>query len=264
MGLYLIVSQVLLNLHLWFLQSLWTGPMDTVGIYVAALNLARMFTFVSTVLSGVLFSSLSWALANNNENLVQHYIQSASRFACTLLFPLCTVFVLHVEPIMRLLYTDVYASGGLFLMLQLLAFGASAFFDLYLMALMAAGKYYQCTGLLLALLPIAILTSLIFIPTYGALGAAIALLGVIILGTVLAVVYAFRRFGALMSGLSLARITGATALIALLGMQVSVVGYGLLLELTGLIAIYVLLLGLFRELRWDDLKAFALWEKVTS
>jgi O-antigen/teichoic acid export membrane protein len=264
MGLFLVVSQVLVNLDLWSLQSLWTGPEDTVGIYVAALNLARMLIIVPAVLSGVLFTSLSWALASQNDALAQHHIQSASRFACTVLFPICVVLATHAESVMELLYAGVYASGGVFLILQLVAFVSRAFLDLYLHTLLATGKYYQCVGLLLALLAIAFLGNLVLIPTYGALGAAIALLGVLVLGALVAAVRAYQRFGALIKGASLARIMAATALMALLGTQISFDGPGLLLELAGLMAVYVLLLTLFKELRWDDLKAFALWEKTTS
>ena len=262
MGLYLIVSQVLVNLDLWSLQSLWTGPKDTVGIYVAALNLARMLIIVPSVLSGVLFTSLSWALARQNDALAQHHIQSASRFVCTVCFPVCAMLAVHAELVIELLYTDAYVSGGILLIFQLVAFGCRTFLDLYLCALMAAGKRYQSAGLLLLLLPVALLGNLVLIPKYGALGAAIALLGVLFLGTIVAAVRAYQRFGALIKGASLARIMAATAFMALLGTQITLAGPALLLEFAGLMLFYVLLLSLFKEIRWGDLKAFALWEKT--
>jgi stage V sporulation protein B len=260
-GLYLVVSQILLNLHLWFLQSLGTGAEATVGIYVAALNLARMLSIVPTVLSGVLFSSLSWALARHNEALAQHYIQNASRFAAIVLLPLCVMLAMHAAPVIRLLYTDMYAAGGILLAIQLAAFGCKAFFDLYIHGLMAAGKYYLPAGLLLILLPFAILGNLGLIPQYGALGAALTFLGILLIGTVVAAVCAYRRFGPLITRASVLRITAATALTALLSTQVSLTGFGLLCKFAGFLVTYGLLLSLFKEIRWNDLKALALWEK---
>jgi O-antigen/teichoic acid export membrane protein len=263
-GLYLVFSQILLNLHLWFLQSLGTGSDATVGIYVAALNLARMLSIVPSVLSGILFSSLSWALARHNEALAQHYIQNASRFAAIVLFPLCTMLAVHAAPLMGLLYTDMYASGGIFLALQLAAFGCKAFFDLYMHGLMAAGKYYLAAGFLLTLLPLGVLGNLVLIPQHGALGAALALLAIILLGTLIAAVWAYQRFGALIKKASLIRITAATVLTAWLSTQISLNRFGLLLEFAGFLVVYGLLLSLLKELCWDDLKAFALWEKPGS
>jgi O-antigen/teichoic acid export membrane protein len=264
MGLYLVVSQVLLNLHLWFLQSLGTGADATVGIYVAALNLARMLIIVSAVLSGVLFSSLSWALARQNKVLAQHYIQNASRFAGIVLFPVCVMLAVHAASIMELLYSDMYTSGGIFLVLQLAAFGCKAFFDLYMVGLMAAGKYYQPVGFLLILLLLALPGNLLLISQYGALGAAFAFLAIALLGTTVAAIWAYRQFGALIKRASVVRITAATALTALLSTQVPVSGLGLLLKFAGFLLAYGLLLSLFKEIRWDDLKAFALWDKPAS
>jgi O-antigen/teichoic acid export membrane protein len=130
--------------------------------------------------------------------------------------------------------------------------------------LMAAGKYYLAAGFLLVLLPLGVLGNLVLIPQYGALGAALALLAIILLGTIIAAVWAYQRFGALIKRASLLRITAATALMAWLSTQISLNRLGLLLEFAGCLVVYGLLLSLCKEIRWDDLKAFALWEKPGS
>jgi O-antigen/teichoic acid export membrane protein len=262
-ALYLITSQVILNFDLWSLQVLGANSQGAVGIYVAALNLARVLVVVPAVLSGVVFSSLSWALANKNEALAQRYIQSASRFACTVIFPVCVLLAVHAKPIMELLYGGSYTAGGVFLVLQLVGVSCRTILDLCLVSLMAAGKYYLCLGLTLALLPIAFMSNLELIPQYGALGAAMALVIVLFLGATIAVVAASLRFGALIKATSLIRIAAAAAFIGFLGNQISFDGLALLFKLAGLMAVYVLLLSIFRELRWGDLKAFALWENTT-
>lgn len=264
MGLYLIALQVLLNLDLWSLKSLWLGGGEVIGLYVAALNVAKLPVVVPSVLSGVLFASLSWALARRDEAMARRYIHGAARFALVILLPSCTLLALHAEAAMMFLYSDVYAAAGLYLSLQLIAFGLLVFLDIFLHALMAAGKHYQSAGILLALIPVASLFNLVFIPQFGAIGAATSLVLTIFLGTTIATICTYQRFGSLIPLSTLVRVSMATGFIVLISSKISIEGPWLILKLIVLIGVYTLLLIILKELSRQDLKALALWQKGTT
>ena len=260
-GVYLATVQMLLNLAHWSLQSLWSGPQETIGHYMAALNLAKIVAIAPFSLSGVLFASLSSALARQDEALAHRYLQSAGRFAFVVLMPVCTLLALHAEAVLTFLYSPRYAAGGVYLGLQLVAFGSYAFLDMYAMALMATGKPWQVVWRLLLLVPVALLANLLLIPYAGAVGAALALALASGSGTMLIVLLTYRRFGALIPRASVVRIPVATVLTALLGSYIPVRGPWLILKGIVLMGGYAMLLGVLREIRWEDLRAVAFWRR---
>ena len=259
-GLAMAAVQVLLNLDLWSLKSMWTDKGEVIGMYVASLNISRMMTVVPTVLAGVLFASLCWALARKNEVLAQNYIQAAMRFTLVVLAPCCLLMIQHAEDLMSLLYSSVYRPGGAYLRLQVIAFGLFAMFDLLGNALGAAGNYYRALSTVIFLIPVELILNRLLIPQFGGMGAAgsVALtmcIGICIMGSV-----AYYRFGPLIKLPTLLRVVVASALIALLSKQLTVVGSWLLVKFVVLLAGYVLMLALLGELKGDDLKGFAFWD----
>jgi O-antigen/teichoic acid export membrane protein len=261
MGLYLMSLQVLLSVDLWSLKSLWTGEREVIGFYVAALNIAKMLTVVPSVVSGVLFASLAWALTTGDEVLAQRYIKGAGKFALVLLAPSCALLALHAEPVMLLLYSNVYSPGGIYLSLQLIAFALLAFLDIFSHALIVTGKTYQSASILLALIPIAILFNMTFIPKFGAMGAAASLIFTIGLGTCVAAVLAYRRFGCLIRFATVIRVVVAVVLTAILSTRIPTPDSWLLPRLFALLVVYLLLLGLFKELSLKELSAFTSWQR---
>ena len=261
MGAYLVTSQALLSLDLWLLKRLWHGPGEVIGLYVASLNVARLPGLVPSVLSGILFASLSLALGRANIALVQRYLQAAGRFTLVVLGPFCVVVAFHAESIMTLLYSNAYTGGGVFLRLQIMAFGLMAFMDIFFHALIANNKHYLPTSILLTLIPAAWLLNSILIPKFGALGAAIALVLTLLGGTVTAMLLVYRWYGPLIRLSTVARVTAATACMMLLGTQIPLVGPWLLLEFIVLFGVYLLLLWLLKEISWGDLQSFAIWQK---
>lgn len=263
-GLYLVTYQVLLSLDLWSLKSLWAGPGDVIGLYVAASNVAKVLGVVPSALSSVLFVSLAVALCQKDETAAQAYIKAAGRFAIIVLFPLAVLIAVDADALMVVLYSHAYGSGGIYLTLQVIAFAFSAFLDIFFQALMAAGKHYQSAGILLALVPLALLINVALIPQLGATGAAISLVLTITLGTVVAAVLAYRRFGSLISLSTVTRVSVATALMAILGMQIPIGGLWVVLKFSVLLGVYIMLLSLLKELSWQDLRAFAVWQKAPT
>jgi O-antigen/teichoic acid export membrane protein len=261
MGLYMATLQVLLRLDLWALKAFWTGQGEVIGFYVAALNIARLQTVMQSVLTGVLCASIAWAIARADEALVQRYIQGASRFAFIILVPACAIVALHAEEVIELFYTSVYAPGGLYLRYQFIAFAALPFLDMFFQALMVSGRYYYAASILLCLTPVALVCNVILVLQSGPLGAAIALMLTVCLGTLVAALLAYQRFGPLMRAETVARVMIAAALMTLIDTQIALVGPWLLLKFVVLLGLYIVFLSLLKELRQEDLKPFAVWQR---
>jgi O-antigen/teichoic acid export membrane protein len=260
-GLYLALIQVLLTLDLWMLQALWKGSQDVIGYYVAALNVAKLPLVIPSALTGVIFSSIAWARENGDNALAQRHLQAATRFGLVVLVPSCGLAILHAEPIMALLYSDVYAAGGKYLAVQIIGLCLLTFLDAYLHSLMAVDRRRTAVLLLLSLVPISLTLNAVLIPRWGGVGAAAALSGTLFLGTLLATVVATREFGALIRPLTVGRVVLATAAMLALGAQFHIQGPWLLLKLGLLLGVYVVLLGVLGELTRRDLHPFAVWQK---
>jgi stage V sporulation protein B len=261
LGFALAVMQVLVNVDLWFLKHLWTGRGEVVGMYVASLNVSRLLTVVPTVVNGMLFSLLSWALAQKNEALAREYIQSATRFALVSLLPACVLMSLNAEALMACLYSGVYRAGGSYLRLQVIAFGLFAMVGILANSIMAAGKYFQPIVVLVFLMPVAYLLNQTFIPRFGGVGAAASLLVTMVLGVGWLALTVYRRFGTPVKWRTPLRVAGAAAATGVLSTQWEAEGVLLLLKLSILGGIYLSLLVLMKELKQDDLKGFTLWRK---
>lgn len=260
--LLIVASHLLASLDLWALKSLWKGSGEVVGVYVAALKVAMMFFIVPIAVGDVLFPSLSWALAQKEEWLAQRHIQAATRFTLIVLFPACVLLGQHAEGVMTLLYSEVYASGGTYLRLLLIATMLFAFLNIFIInALPAAGKYHQSVGLELSLIPVASLLYFLFIPGFGAVGAAASFALIVLLGTTIAAFFAYRRFGSLIRLSAVGRVIMATTVMALVGYYLPGFGLWLLPKFALLLSLYVLLLALSKEVTREDLMAFALWQK---
>ncbi len=253
MGTYLLAIQVLLRLDLWSLKRLWHGGGEVVGHYVAALNLGRTLAVIPTVQSGVLFASISWALARNDERGAQSHLLEATRFAMILVVPACVVLGGEASGVMAALFSSAYAEGGRFLFLQLLAFGLYALLDAFAHSLMAVGKQWRTAGVLLGLVPVVWLANLVLIPSLGPMGAAVSLALGMLLGTSVLGLLAYRRHGALFRWATLGRVIAAAAAVGLLGQVVDVGGAWVLVKVAALAGVYLLLLWSLGELTLADL-----------
>jgi O-antigen/teichoic acid export membrane protein len=261
MGLYLVALQMLLSLDLWLLKSLWTGAKEVIGIYVAALNVSKVMIVVPSVVSGVLFASLSWALAQKRETLAQDYIQGICRFAFIVIVPSCAFLALHAQELMVMLYSSAYATGGRYLALLLIAYGLLPFLDIFFHALMAADKRYLSAVILLILIPGMVLCNVVLIPFLGPSGAAVSLAIVMAVGTAISAALAYRRFGPLMRLSSVLRVMVATALVSFISAQISIAGPWLMLKLAAMLGVYALCLNLLAEIGAKDWQAIMLWRK---
>lgn len=254
MGAYLIALQVAANVPLWGLQGLWRGEGAVVGHFVAALQIARMLTVIPVVQSGVVFASVGWALAHGNHDAARDHLVEGSRFALIIIAPACVIMGIDAAPLLSLLFSEQYVDGASFLSLQLVGFAAYALADTYSHALMAAGRHAIVARVFLALVPASILVTFLLLRAAGPVGAAASLALIMIVGATWVGALALRRFGALISVGTVARLTLAIVPIAVAGVALEVTGAWLLLKMMVLGGLYLLLLWLLGEISPSDFK----------
>ncbi len=253
MAVCLVAGQVLINLDLWSLQSLWTGSGDVVGHYVASVNLARILAVIPTVQAGVLFSSVAWASASNDQARAVRHIHQASRFALVVAGGACIVLGANGAEVLTLLFSSAYAEGQRFLPLQLLGFSLFAIVDVFANALMAAGRQRLVAAVLTSIVPLVWVGNYLLIPRVGPVGAAMTLVLGVAAGVVVTGVLARRHFGALHGLPTVLRVLAAAAIVGLTSAFIHVEGALILVKLAALGVIYVAALIVLGEITREDM-----------
>jgi O-antigen/teichoic acid export membrane protein len=259
LSVFELAFQLLLSGHLWLLQRVSGASDVALGHYVAALNIARLPIFVTTVLSGVVLASMSLALARRDGGLAHKYLQSASRFVLVVVLPACALGALHARELMALIYSDAYADSATFFRPLLWSFGVFTLLSVMLNGLVAASRHYLVTGIVLALLPVLVVLSIVLTSISGPVGVANAFLVTLMCGSLAAFVATFRRFGAPARTATVTRVVMATAAVVVADRLWETNGAWVLVELSVLMLLYLVLLALTRELRKEDLRPFAVW-----
>jgi O-antigen/teichoic acid export membrane protein len=227
----LISGQVLVNLDLWLLKSLWTGNADVVGQYVASLNLARTLVVIPTVQAGVLFSSVTWAIAAGDEARVAGHVREASRFAIVIAAAVCVILGMNGAELLSLLFSRAYAEGQRFLPIQLAGFGLFAVLDVFANALMASGRRSVVAAVLTAVVPVLWISNLLLIPRVGPVGAAMSMIIGVALATAVTGTLTARRFGAPIGAATVGRVLVACVVVGVASMAIPIVGRLILVKL---------------------------------
>lgn len=261
-GLYIVVNRFVLSSHLWSLKWLGNASDESVGLYVAAWNVAQLPTVVTFVITGVLLASVSAALGKNDTGLAHRYLQSAGRFVVLVLLPMCALGALDAKPIMEFIFSSDYSDGGRFLALLLCSYGLFALLDTFMHAMLAANDHRRVAAVQFILVPIALTFNYLLIPRLDGDGAAIALLSTLMIGVIVAWVWTSRTYGVPIRVAVLARAVIATVVVCGISWFWDVSGFAVLLKLTILVFIYGGVLFLLRELTASDLHAMALWKKT--
>ena len=162
------------NLNLWLLQLVRPAETGMTGVYLAALNIARVPGFGLVAVAAVVLPSISRAVADEDRALVRRYIYQALRFFLLLYLPIGFAVGFLSEDVMRLAYGTRYAGGGSLLALLLVSEGFNTVAAILGSVLVALGRVRKAA--LIACLSIVISVPLIAILALklGALGAALA------------------------------------------------------------------------------------------
>jgi O-antigen/teichoic acid export membrane protein len=251
-AVYLVATQVLLNLALWSLNTLSADGAETLGQYVASMNLSRMLMVISGAQAGVVFASVAWAVAGRDTAGAQRHIQDATRFALIIAIGAWVILSVDAAAVLSLLYSSAYAEGRLFLPLQLAALALFTLLDVFAHALMAAGRQRFVAVAVLATIPFAWLANWLLIPLFGAIGAAASLVTGILVATLVLGASAYGRFGSLIRPATLVRVLVAAAAVGLVSAAVPVQGFWIVPKLALVGILYLLALHKMGEITTKD------------
>lgn len=252
-AVYLIVAQVLVNIDLWMLKSLWTGPSDVVGHYVASGNLARTLALVPAVQAGVVFVSVARAMTAGDRSHARGHVQEATRFAVIVSAAVFVILGANGPAALATLFSPAYIEGDRFLRFQIVGFGLFALLGVFSNALIATGRQRLVAATLVAILPAIWLANLLLIPRYGPMGAVASMICGLAIVTAVTGIMAWRCFGAVFRSSMLARVILAGLVVEAASAAFDVQGPEVLLKISALAVIYLVVLLASRELTWKDL-----------
>jgi len=262
LGLYMLALQTTANLDLWFLKMLNPGREATIGLYVAARNVAMAPGVILMVVSDVLLPSISHALGENDVTLARRYFQGGVRFLCIIGFPIALLFMLTGEEIIVLLYSNSFREAGIYLPILVLYSISLPFIDLFASTLSARGQPLLGGATLCLIIPLGVVINSLIIPSYGGIGAAYASAFTGLLATVALGVLVYQRFGSLIRRRTFFNLILAIIMMSGIASQATVTGLWLAIVSIGCLAIYVLGLVLVGEITSEDLKPFAFWRST--
>jgi len=260
LGLYMLALQTITNLDLWSLKAFdRVAAPSTIGIYVAARNLAVVPGVVLMVVSDILLPSLSRAVASGDAELSRQYIQGAVRFVCIVIAPIALLLTFAAEEMMTLLYSEGFRSGGAYVRVLILYAVSLPFMDLFASALSARGEPYRGAVTLILVIPLVTGLNVVLVESHGALGAAwgsalAGLLSTMVLGVMVA-----RRFGPFLRFRTIANMVLATLLMAVAANQFAKGDWVPAVAYAGCVAVYGLTLVILREVRRKDFELLAFW-----
>ena len=227
MALYSVANILSASLDVWLLKIISSEAM-TVGIYIGALNIARVPGFALSMVAHVLLPSISKAVAAENPALVRNYINQAVRFFLILYVPISFVLLAEPEGLMRLIYSSRYSGGGTILAILIMAHGMWAMQAILAAALVAAGKARILGAVVFLTMPVALpaMSGLIYLA--GGIGAAMGTGAIAVVITIVFAVLLWRQFGAVVQIASMMRIAGAGAAMVAAGAIGSSAGGGII------------------------------------
>jgi O-antigen/teichoic acid export membrane protein len=251
-------TQILNAVDLWVLNAVGTTVEEAVkGLYVAAVNVARIPNFVAFVVTAVLVPSIAAALAAKDLEGARAYLGGAVRFMALVLVPACALIAVNAADVLVLLFSSEYAGGADLLVVLVFAHGLLyTIFMAFANALVGAGQAATSAKLSLTALIFAVALSVIWVLRAGALGAAFAALVANGAAAVGASIVMARTVGWPAELSTLPRVLLLTAAICVPGWWIEAQGLMLLVELALLGAAYVALLPLAGLVDRTDLEPF--------
>ena len=216
MGLYYLILELRNSMILWTLQiMLPIADVRSVGIYVAALNIARVPSMALTTVTTVILPSLSRALALRDEKLARHYINQSLRFGLMLYLPLGLLLIIQAEELMKWIYSKEFSGGGVILAVLVAGEGLRVFNAIMGAVLNAAGQARLAAILSGAMLLPGLVMLVFLVHFWGAVGAALANAVILAVSVIIFSVVIWNRFGTLMIRRSACNIGVAAALMFL-------------------------------------------------
>jgi len=252
--LFSLAFNLVIGLDLLFVKAILAERAQA-GFYTSAAALSKIPYFIFLALGETLFPSIAKSTSSKgNEELTRKYINQSLRYTLIFLIPCSFIISATSQNLISLVYTEAYLAAVA--PLSILIFGLTflCLFIILTTIITASGKPRVSLFMVLVLLLVNVLLNMTLVSIYGLAGAAVATTITGVLGVLIAGVYVYNRFHALINLLSLFKIVTASSIIYLIARSFSVSGMSLVGWYVGLLLVYFALLFIFREIREEDIQ----------
>ena len=252
--LFSLAFNLVVSLDLFFVKAI-LGEKVQAGFYTSAAALGKVPYFIFLALSDTLFPSIARSTSNKGSaELTKRYINQSLRYALMFLVPCSFIISATSRDLVTLVYTDRYLDAASSLSILIFGLTFLCLFIILTTVITASGKPRISLVMVLILLVVNILLNTTLVPIYGLIGAAVATTITGFLGVLISGIYIYKRFHILTNLLSVFRIVAASSIIYLCARVFPVSGIPLLAYYACLLAIYFVLLFIFREIKREDIQ----------
>ncbi len=245
--LYTLSINALLYIDLLFVKHSLTPA--AAGYYTAAATIARAPYFIFLGLASTVLPALSRMLAQENLEAARNLLRHTMRMLFGLLVPVLILITANADHVVELLYSRAYDSATPILRLLILGIAMYTLLVVLCTIMSADGYPHRAFHISLGAAVIDVPLCLIFVPMWGAQGAASATLIASTLGVMAAGAHVLQRFGSIFPWRSLLRVAIAGTAIFGLTLWWRSMGWMLLVELALLFGVYFFVLYVFGELK---------------
>jgi stage V sporulation protein B len=182
---------------------------ENAASYGAAINVANITYQAIISATFIIFPLVSQATFAGDRERTRTYVSNTLRYTLMIMALLATLFSANARGVLSLVYPPEYQAGGA--ALGVVAYGMLLFGLLYVVTTMISASGHPGVSLVVGAITLGASAALnvLLIPAYGLVGAATATTVSMLAGAIGACVYVKRRFGALISLSSAARIAGS-------------------------------------------------------
>ena len=235
-----------------------TTASENAAYYSAAVDIANITYQIIVSVTFVIFPLISQSTFADDRVRTQGYISKTLRYTLMVMALTATLFSSGASGVLRVIYRDTYQAGSP--ALRIVAFGMLLFGLLYIVTTIISASGQPGVSLLLGVITLVTSTALnaLLIPSRGLVGAATATTISMLVGTVLACAYLWRRFRTLISFTSTLRIAACAGVVYGASLLFSPASKVLVIaQLIALSVTYLIVLVLSGELGRNDLRLIA-------
>ncbi len=245
--LYTLSNNALLYVDLIFVKKFM--PSVDAGHYTAATTIARVPYFIFLGLTATVLPALSRLLVQGDIEASRGLLRQTMRLLLGLLIPVLILVLANAAEIVELLYTTTYALATP--ILQWLILGIAMYTLLVVLSTIMSADGFANRAFQINLFAAVsdVLLCLVLVPKYGTQGAALATLLAATVGTIVAGVLVWQRFGSILQWRSLLRASIAGSTIWGVTVWWQTAGVRLVIELVVLAGCYFFVLYILGELK---------------
>ena len=252
-GLAVIIN-TLLAVDLFAVKALTDPAFSSVlaGYYTAAGSIAKVIPTMVMALSAVLFPLVSGTSFAKDLKKARFYINNGMRYSLLFIALLSTLFFCLAPETISLVYGQRYLPGSIALEILAIAMALFSLFMILTTIISASGKAKTVFTIGFVVLVLDIVLNFALVPEMGLVGAGLATLIASCFGVVVAGLFVWKKFRALVSGKTVARILIASIVVFFVWGFVPGSGLMVVFKYFILSVLYIITLVALRELKYFD------------